>query len=400
MRLKYFLKHFNFMVANQKIYTRQFVLICLSSLFFSASYNMLIPELPSYLSNLGGAEYKGLIIALFTLTAGLSRPFSGKLTDTIGRKPVLIIGAIVCVVSGLFYPILTSVSGFLFLRLLHGFSTGFSPTAIAAYVSDIIPKHRLGEAMGIQGLCFSTGLALGPALGSYIKLYSNYNTLFYSSSFMALLSILLVLKVKETLVTKQPFKLQTLRISTSDIIAKEALPAAFITFVTYIGFGVILTLIPDWSDHLGVVNKGTFFIAFTLASVFVRIIAGKISDSYGREIVIKVGLLVLILALFLLGFLDSKNGLLIGAVVFGLAMGILSPTINAWTIDLSKPLTKGKSIATMYIALETGIGLGALFSGWYYQDVLTKIPSTFYACAFIAILGLVYLFFPKKNIHN
>ncbi len=50
---------------------------------------MLIPELPSYLSNLGGSEYKGLIIALFTLTAGLSRPFSGKLTDTIGRKPVL-----------------------------------------------------------------------------------------------------------------------------------------------------------------------------------------------------------------------------------------------------------------------------------------------------------------------
>ena len=118
---------------------------------------MLIPELPSYLSNLGGAEYKGLIIALFTLTAGLSRPFSGKLTDTIGRKPVLIIGGIVCVISGLFYPILTSVSGFLFLRLVHGFSTGFSPTAIAAYVSDIIPKNKLGEAMGIQGLCFSTG---------------------------------------------------------------------------------------------------------------------------------------------------------------------------------------------------------------------------------------------------
>ena len=169
-------------MQKQHIYSNQFILICLSSLFFSASYNMLIPELPSYLSNLGGAEYKGLIIALFTLTAGLSRPFSGKLTDTIGRKPVLVFGAIVCVITGLFYPILTSVSGFLFLRLLHGFSTGFSPTAIATYVSDIIPKEKLGEAMGIQGLCFSTGLALGPAFGSYIKLYSDYNILFYSSS--------------------------------------------------------------------------------------------------------------------------------------------------------------------------------------------------------------------------
>jgi len=385
------------METNQKIYTRQFIFICLSSLFFSASYNMLIPELPSYLSNLGGAEYKGLIIALFTLTAGLSRPFSGKLTDTIGRKPVLIIGAIVCVISGLFYPILTSVSGFLFLRLLHGFSTGFSPTAIAAYVSDIIPKNKLGEAMGIQGLCFSTGLALGPALGSYIKLYTNYNVLFYSSSIMALLSIVLVIRVKETLQNKQQFKFQSLKISRSDILAKEALPAAFITFITYLGFGVVLTLIPDWSDHLGIINKGTFFIAFTIASVFVRILAGKISDRYGREIVIKIGLIILIIALFLLGFLNTKNGMLLGAIIYGLAMGILSPTINAWTIDLSNPLTKGKSIATMYIALEAGIGLGALFSGWYYQNILEHIPMTFYACALFAVFGLIYLFYSKKK---
>ena len=382
---------------KQKIYTPQFILICLSSLFFSASYNMLIPELPSYLSNLGGAEYKGLIIALFTLTAGLSRPFSGKLTDTIGRKPVLVFGAIVCVIAGLFYPILTSVSGFLFLRLLHGFSTGFSPTAIAAYVSDIIPENRLGEAMGIQGLCFSTGLALGPALGSYIKLFTDYDILFYSSSFMALLSIILVLKVKETLVSKQQFKLQTLKISTSDIIAKEALPAAFITFIAYIGFGVILTLIPDWSDHLGIVNKGTFFIAFTIASIFVRIIAGKISDVYGRKIVIIVGLAFLILALLLLGKLESIHGMLISAIFYGLAMGIISPTVNAWTIDLSNPSTKGKSIATMYIALEAGIGLGALFSGWYYQDIVKKIPIIFCVCAFFAFSGFIYMLFYKKK---
>lgn len=382
---------------QQKIYTPQFILICLSSLFFSASYNMLIPELPSYLSNLGGSEYKGLIIALFTLTAGLSRPFSGKLTDTIGRKPVLIIGALVCVISGLFYPILTSVSGFLFLRLLHGFSTGFSPTAIAAYVSDIIPKHRLGEAMGIQGLCFSTGLALGPALGSYIKLFSSYNVLFYSSSFMALLSILLVFKVKETLVAKQQFQFQILKISKSDIIAREALPAAFITFVTYLGFGVILTLIPDWSDHLGIVNKGTFFIAFTIASLFVRLIAGKISDVYGRKIVISIGLFFLIIALVLLGRLATVNGMLTAATLYGLAMGIISPTVNAWTIDLSNPLTKGKSIATMYIALEAGIGLGALFSGWYYKNEIENIPMTFYMCAIFAFIGFIYLFSFKKK---
>ena len=86
---------------------------------------MMIPELPSYLTSLGGAEHKGLIIALFTLTAGLSRPFSGKLADTIGRLPVMYIGTFACVICGLLYPQLAFVPGFLALGFFHGFSTGF-----------------------------------------------------------------------------------------------------------------------------------------------------------------------------------------------------------------------------------------------------------------------------------
>ncbi len=358
---------------------------------------MLIPELPNYLSSIGGAEYKGLIISLFTLTAGLSRPFSGKLADTIGRKPVMIIGAVVCIICGFFYPILTSVSGFLLLRLAHGFSTGFSPTAIAAYVSDIIPKNRLGEAMGIQGICFGTGLALGPALGSYIKLYSSYNTLFYSSSLMAFISVLLILKISETLSTKVSFKIAHLKVSKSEVIAREAIPAGIITFVSYLGFGIVLTLIPDWSEHLGFINKGTFFIVFTIASLFIRVIAGKTSDTYGRGIIIKIGLLILMVSLCMIGILDSMNGLLAGAVVYGFAMGILSPTINAWTIDLSHPLHKGRAIATMYIALEAGIGLGALCSGWYYMNEMARIPVILYGCAFFVLIGWIYMILWEKH---
>ena len=91
-------------MQNQKqvLFTHQFFLLCLSTALFSASFNMIIPELPDYLTSLGGAEYKGLIIGLFTLTAGLARPLSGKLTDTVGRVPVMIIGTIVCVVCSRF----------------------------------------------------------------------------------------------------------------------------------------------------------------------------------------------------------------------------------------------------------------------------------------------------------
>lgn len=373
------------------IYTLQFGLVCLSSLLFSASFNMLIPELPSYLSDLGGAEYKGLIIALFTLTAGISRPFSGKLTDTVGRVPIMAVGSIVCFFCGFLYPVLTSVSGFLFLRLLHGFSTGFKPTATSAYVADIIPKERWGEALGFHGVCFSIGMAIGPALGSTIKLYTSMNVLFYVSSLFALLSIVILMNMKETLVEKKRFSFSLLKISKSDIIAFEVIPAALVTFLSYTAYGAILTLIPDWSDHLQLENKGSFFIMFTVASIMVRFGAGKVSDKYGRIKVINVGLALLVLSLFIISFYQSVTGLLAGAAVYGISTGILSPALNAWTIDFSKTKERGKAIATMYIAMEAGIGGGALFAGWYYQDVITNVPLIIYVSAALTILALAYM---------
>ena len=154
--------------ASAPIYTKQFWTVCLSSLLFFASFNMIIPELPDYLTSLGGAEYKGLIISLFAITAMLSRPFSGKLSDTIGRRPVMMFGSLVCLICSFIYPVLSSVTSFLVLRLIHGFSTGFTPTGQTAYISDIIPAHRRGEAMGLLGTAGAVGMASGPAIGGML----------------------------------------------------------------------------------------------------------------------------------------------------------------------------------------------------------------------------------------
>src|SRR5690606_41114457 len=91
----------------RKVYSRQFWLICASSSFLLASFNMILPELPAYLSSLGGEEYKGLIISLFALTALFSRPFSGKMADKLGRVPVMMAGSAVFLVVGILYPLFT-----------------------------------------------------------------------------------------------------------------------------------------------------------------------------------------------------------------------------------------------------------------------------------------------------
>lgn len=376
---------------KESIFSTKFWLLCASSFLFSSSFNMLIPELPAYLSSLGGGAYKGLIIALFTLTAGVSRPFSGKLTDLVGRVPIMAVGSIVCVVCGLLYPIINTVLGFLLLRLFHGFSTGFKPTATAAYISDVIPSNRWGEAMGIHGLCFSTGLAIGPAVGSMITANYSINILFYCSSFFAFLSIIILLNLKESHPSKQRFKFSFLKIKSKDVFEPLVWPAAIVSFCGYISYGVILTLMPDWSTHLGISNKGLFYVVFTLSSLIVRFMAGKLSDRKGREYVLRIAFFLIIISLLVIGRSTSINALLTGAFIFGFGTGLFSPSSSAWTADLSHPDYRGRAMATMYISLEAGIGMGALLSGWIFQDHIERIPYLFYGTSIATLFGLIYL---------
>jgi MFS family permease len=358
---------------------------------------MIIPELPAYLSRMGGKEYIGLIIALFTLTAGISRPFSGKLTDRWGRIPVMVVGAMVSGLAALLYPLLVSVPGFLLLRLFHGFSTGFKPTGTSAYIADIVPADKRGEALGISSFFGSIGMASGPAVGSWLYLVYGINTLFYVSSVFAFASVLILVGMKETLVERSAFKWEMLRIRRSDIFEKAVKIPSVVMLLTTFAFGTVVTLAPDFSDYLGIKNRGLFFIVFTSSSLLVRIIGGQLSDRFGRRWVLKISTNVIFLSMMILGFSNSPAQFFIGAFFFGIGYGLNSPTLFAWTIDLSPDTSRGKGVATTFIFLEIGIGVGALISGTYYHGDPERFPVIFATAGIFAFFAFIYLqFFAKK----
>ncbi len=377
--------------TEARLYTPEFLLLCLSHVLFAGSFNMIIPELPAYLASLGGEDYKGLIIALFTLTAGLSRPFSGKLTDTVGRVPVMIFGALVCVCCSLLYPLLTSVAGFLLLRLFHGFSTGFKPTASSAYVADIAPVYRRGEAMGILGVSMNIGSSIFPPVGSWLAGAFSLNVMFFASSGLALFSILILMGLRETLEDKQRFGAHALKVYKADIIEPAALAPAVVIALSYVSFGTILTIVPDQSAHLGMANKGFFFTSFTALSVLSRLVAGRVSDRYGRVPVLKVALLLSTGALALMGNADTPAMLLVASGFLGFSTGIVGPTAFAWVIDRSPALHRGRAMSTAYIALEVGIGFGALASAWAYGNDPANFPFAFYLMSSLSVVAWVYV---------
>ncbi len=377
--------------SPDKLYTSHFGLLCLSGFLFFAGFNMVIPELPDYLESLGGSDYKGLIISLFTLTAGLSRPFSGKLTDKIGRVPVMIYGALVSALAALCYPFVSSIIGFLALRFFHGMSTGFKPTGTAAYVADIVPVSRRGEGTGLLGLCSGIGMAAGPYLGSEVTSIFSLNTMFYCSSALAILSILVLFGIKETLTDREPFQAKHLKVRQADFLEPLVFPTALVMLLNVYSFGMLLTVTPEVGRLFGFTNKGTYFSAFITASIAVRFIGGKASDKFGRTPVLMASSGLIVTALISTGLAQNQVTYLIGAAIYGLGIGLNHPTVMAWTIDLSSPQHKGRAFATMYIALEVGIGLGAFISGTYFSPNKQGFLLNCLIAAGFAGSALIYL---------
>ena len=387
------------MEEQKSIYTLQFWLLSLSNFLFSASFSMIIPELPDYLASMGGKEYIGYTIALFTLTAGLSRPFSGKLTDHIGRVPVMAFGSIVCFICGGLYPLIHTVQGFLFLRFLHGMSTGTKPTATAAYVADIIPENRRGEAQGGLGIFTATGMSMGPAIGSYLASTYGLQEMFWISSFFALLSILILMRMKETLAPsmKAKFSWKLFKISWSDVFEPNILPIFWIMLLVSFSSGVVVTLLPDISKQIGWHNKGLYFTIYTISSIVVRIFFSKTSDRYGRIPVLLVSTAVLTASMAAMLIQLNSYTVILSAILFGFAWGFNTPTLAAWTTDLANRNHMGRAMATMYIALEVGIGLGAFFAGMIYKGLQERIPIPFAISGALSLISFFLLLNYHKN---
>ena len=365
--------------------------MCLAMFFFMTSFNLILPELNNYISILDGADKKGLIITLFTISAAISRPFSGKLADTIGRKKVIYLGIICSFFVMLIYPFSYSVLFFLILRFLHGFSAGFAPTGATALLTDLIPEKSRGHAMGIWGTFISLGIGVGQTLGSWIYLSFGFTLLFLIGALFSLIAFILVFWIKETLVNQQEFNFKLLKISWKDVFEPNVLPAAFVMLLSAMCSGMIFVLTPDLSSYLGISNKGFFFGIYVIATILIRLLTSSLSDRIGREKTLLVGCFILVISMLLVGTSNSIVSYIFAAIIFGIATGITSPTMFAWTADLSHEDRRGVGAGTMFIALEFGIMFGALLTLVSYDSTKSTIFITFLIGAIMATIACIYL---------
>jgi len=361
---------------------------------FMASFGMLLPELPAHLAAMGGEAYLGGVVGMFTLAAFLARFISGRIADRAGRRKVMLVGSAVTAVAGFGYLVATTIATFMLLRFFHGLSTGFRPPGTSAMLTDRIPKQRRGEALGYLGVAGNAGMATGPALGSWLTVECGIEWMFIASALLGMASVALTLPLEETLPKARPVNRSDFNLLEGGLIDPNAWPAALVLLPVALAFGIYLTITPDFVDHLGYVYKGSFNTIIVVSSIAMRFIAGRMSDRHGRIPVLLVGTALMTVGMVVLGSAETKGVATLGALLYGASIGINMPTVFAWTTDLAQPGKIALALGTMLMALEVGIGAGAVYSGMRFQGIIERIPELYYVGGFGTAIAAIALLPP------
>lgn len=372
-------------------YSKNFWALTFAMFLFMMSFNLILPELNDFITHLDGKEYKGLIISLFSVSALISRPFAGKLADNVGRKSTMYVGTIICVVITFIYPLSGSVGFFLLLRFMHGFSSGFLPTGATALITDILPPDKRGQGMGVFGTGISLGIGVGQFLGTPLNQWLTLDGLFFASGVLAMVSILMVKSVKETLEEPKPFSWGMFRLKKDEFFEVKVLPVAIVMFLSASCSGILFVLSPDLSTYLGIENKGWFFMFYVISTIAVRLSIGKLSDKIGRRKAMIIGMVFLIISMLMVAFAKDVFAYTAASIVFGVATGINSPTLFAWMADLSPSHRRGIGSGTLFISLELGILFGSASTLFIYDSTYESAFLVFIYGAFLALLAMLFL---------
>ena len=374
-------------LSQPEPWLKDFLLTWISRFGVFLAHHVTRPLIPLYLITFGASSTViGAFMAVFTITATVTRVPIGLLIDRIGRKPFLLYGIGLFGIGNFGYIWAPSIALMIPGRILHGLGWSGCTTAVATIAADIVPQARRGDMMGYAGLASSLASALGPVLGFAIFHRFDFPGIFFAACALLLFAFIAAVPVTE------PQRSESVRRKSSrwlDVVAvKETIhPAIAVAFLSF-GHGGILTFLPIQALKLGLANPGIWFGVYAACILLSRPVAGPMSDRVSRRAVILPGLLLNIAGIFLLALATSPAWLMAGAIMGGLGTGAAQPALTTVAVDQSAADRRGQSLAQFQLFYDLGIGIGSLTLGILLDLVDQSFSIMYLATAIVAVVGL------------
>ena len=342
-----------------KLWNKDFILIIVINFLVFMNHLMILSTFPFYIEYLGGSEaVAGFAAALFSIIAVVFRPFIGWMLDNGKRKIILIIGLCGMALMPIGYLVFATLYLAFVCRMLHGASLAFSNTSTSTIATDIIPKPRFAEGMGMFGLATALATAVAPALGLALMDYMGFTMLFLFAavSIVIALILFLMMKVPKVDVEKKPLNLKGL-------IDKGAVPASATALVFMLTYGALENFTAKFAAEQNLPSGGIFFAVMAVALLLTRLLAGKVTDRHGESFFAYSCNAAMLIAFLLMGLFPNVATYLLAAVLAGFGFGGLEPALQSMAVAIAPPERRGSANSTFLCAYDIGIGVGGGIAG-------------------------------------
>ena len=368
------------------------------------AFSMVMPILPSMLEAMGGSGRDiGLSAAAFSVMQLLFSPIWGRLSDSYGRKPIILISLLGSALTIWLYGLCTQLWMFYLTRAFAGaLASATFPTAMA-YIGDTTSEEDRGSGMGMVNAAMYTGMMVGPSLSGWLAGVS-LNLPFYTGSGLAVLLLVAVqFLLPESLPVEQRGKIIGLKGLGSPNLGEmwNAVrgPSGYLFFLSFLlSFGLncfwsVFGMYALYRFGFGPGPVGTIMAFIGVGSAGVQLfLVGPLTERWGENLLIRVSLFSSALGFVVMLLAGDFTSLLITSTLFVMANSLARPLV---TTLISKAATggQGQAMGLNNSFMSLGQTVGPTWAG-YSLDFNQLLPFT--SGAVIMLISWITTYFGFK----
>jgi MFS family permease len=389
-------------MSEQSHSTRALAVLLLVVFINLVGFGVVIPLLPFYAKSMNAAPWQvTTMFAAYSLGQFFGEPFWGRLSDRIGRRPVLIVTIIANTLAYIALAFAPNIWVAMAVRLVGGFGSGNIST-IQGYMADVTPPEKRAGRMGLLGAAFGAGFVIGPALVMVIHPGAGHLgyqlPLFLAAAMAGTAALGVVLFVAESRApsapgTPQPNRREALAAASAHPILSRVLLVTLISTGAFAGMEAVFGLYADVRFNWGASQVAACFaIIGVIASLGQGLLTGRLARRFGEGRVLATGLSIIALTLLVTPFIavPTLAVVAVGCTAFG--QSLVFPCVAALISRASPPDRQGQmlglnmaagSLARIGGPLLAGPLFGIAIGGPYWFGAALMIPAIFFAVTIV-----------------
>jgi len=374
----------------------RFGVIFLTVFIDFAGFGIIIPVIPYYAQQFGaGGLGYGALIGIFSLMQFVATMVLGRLSDRIGRRPVLLGTIFIGAIGYLTFAVAESYALLFLARMVSGFAAGNISVA-QAYIADITSPTERSRGMGLVGAAFGLGFIVGPAMGGVAGHYGGPSGAGLAAAalcFLNLFSALIFLKESlhaENRTSRPLFNIEHIVKGLRDPVLRPLFLVFGLIPFAFSGFIVSFPLYAGAEFRWDEIDLAKYFTLIGLVAASVQgYFFGKLSRRFSDRSLIVVGTIGMAAPIALTSFVPAAIWLYVLGFALAFANSIVSPGLMGMISTLASATEQGAMLGAAQGLSSLGRLSGPFVFGELYD--LASPAVTFMAAAGVMVMAWLVL---------